>query len=185
MLEKFIAKSNPIKVKVIDSSILDSYAHKLPAEIIYLLRTYGISNFLDGFFWIINPEEYQDVLDEIYVPLKNPDVCFARDAFGGLYVWDDDSIIYVDIRFNYSKVIGRNPSIFFNSKMTDWTYLSNEVKEKNFEEARQKLGALADDECYGYVPLLALGGSEKVENLRKVKIKEQVSIVAQTVGKID
>ncbi len=112
MLEKFIAESNPVKVREIDSSIVDSYADKLPAEIIYLLSTHGISNFLDGFFWIINPEEYQDVLDEIYVPLKNPDGCFARDAFGGLYVWEDDSLIYVDIRFNYSKVIGRNPSVF-------------------------------------------------------------------------
>ena len=30
------------------------------------------------------------------------------------------------------------------------------------------------DECYGYVPLLGLGGSEKVDNLQKVKIKEHI-----------
>jgi len=185
MLEKFIAESNPIKVKEVDSAIVDSYSDKLPVEIIFLLKTYGISNFLDGFFWIINPKEYQDILDEIYIPLKNPHICFAKDAFGGLYIWEDNSIFYVDIRFNYSKVIGRKPSVFFNSIMTDWSYFSNEVKEKNFKEAQEKLGKLADDECYGYVPLLALGGNEKVENLQKVKIREHISIIAQMVGKID
>ena len=39
-------------------------------------------------------------------------------------------------------------------------------------EAVEKYGKLEYDECFGYVPLLVLGGAEKVENLQKVSITE-------------
>ena len=48
----------------------------------------------------------------------------------------------------------------------------------------KKLGKLEYDECFGYVPLLGLGGSEKVDNLDKVKIREHIEIITQLVGKI-
>ncbi|WP_442787264.1 T6SS immunity protein Tdi1 domain-containing protein [Flavobacterium suncheonense] len=35
------------------------------------------------------------------------------------------------------------------------------------------------DECYTFVPALALGGDEKITNLQKVKIKENLEILAQ------
>lgn len=38
---------------------------------------------------------------------------------------------------------------------------------------------------FGYVPLLGLGGSEKVENKKKVKIKEHIELIMQMVGKIE
>ena len=40
-------------------------------------------------------------------------------------------------------------------------------------------GKLDFDECFGYVPLLQLGGSEKVENLKKVKIKEHLELITK------
>ncbi|MBP1995846.1 hypothetical protein J2Z66_007488 [Paenibacillus eucommiae] len=47
------------------------------------------------------------------------------------------------------------------------------------------MGAIDFDESFGYVPLLGLGGAEKVENLQKVKLKEHTSIVAQALDKIE
>ena len=43
---------------------------------------------------------------------------------------------------------------------------------------------LADiyDECFGYVPLLALGGKEDVEHLKKVKMKEHIAVITQLTG---
>jgi hypothetical protein len=184
MLEKFTEKTDPVKVSEIDSESLETYEPLLPQEINYLLKEFGVAHFLGGFFWTVDPQEYKEILDEIYVPLKTPAICFARDAFGGLYVWEDFSIIYIDIRFGYSKVVGRKPSVFFNGIMTDWGYFSKEVKEKNFEEAKMEFGLPNEDECYGYFPLLALGGAEKVENIQIVKIREHLSLIAQTTGQI-
>ncbi|WP_420912016.1 T6SS immunity protein Tdi1 domain-containing protein [Listeria cornellensis] len=49
----------------------------------------------------------------------------------------------------------------------------------------KKLGTPAYDECFGYVPLLALGGAEKVENLQKVKLKEHILLISALVGTIE
>ena len=43
---------------------------------------------------------------------------------------------------------------------------------------------LEQDECYGYLPLLGMG-ADRIDNLKKVKLKEYLAIVAQTLGKIE
>lgn len=51
-------------------------------------------------------------------------------------------------------------------------------------EAVDKWGKVEADECFGYVPLLGLGGKESVDNLKKVKIREHIELITQMVGKI-
>lgn len=51
-----------------------------------------------------------------------------------------------------------------------------------YGEAVNKYGKLAYDECFGYVPLLALGGKESVENIKKVKMKEHIAVIADMAG---
>ncbi|WP_297980895.1 T6SS immunity protein Tdi1 domain-containing protein [uncultured Oscillibacter sp.] len=45
-------------------------------------------------------------------------------------------------------------------------------------------GPLQFDECFGYTPLLGLGGSRKVDNLRKVKITEHIDLITESAGKV-
>ncbi|WP_376699423.1 T6SS immunity protein Tdi1 domain-containing protein [Listeria booriae] len=66
---------------------------------------------------------------------------------------------------------------------------SDYFKEKYFDlaqyrEAVEQLGEPAYDECFGYVPLLALGGAEKVENLQKVKLREHILLISALAGTI-
>ena len=68
--------------------------------------------------------------------------------------------------------------------------LENGIFNKDFfdidmyTEATRMWGNIEFNECFGFVPLLGLGGSQKVENLKKVKIKEHIEIISQLVGKI-
>ena len=50
--------------------------------------------------------------------------------------------------------------------------------------AVQTLGPLRFDECFGYAPLLGLGGSRRAEHLRKYKLREHIAFIAQAVGKV-
>jgi hypothetical protein len=68
--------------------------------------------------------------------------------------------------------------------LADEGFLRDNLNDTNYPAAKEKLGELEYDECYGYVPLLELGGAEKIDNLQRVKIKEHISLIAQTVGKI-
>ena len=46
-------------------------------------------------------------------------------------------------------------------------FLEKYFQIPQYIEAVNKLGKLEQDECFGYVPLLGLGGSEKIQNLKK------------------
>ena len=54
-----------------------------------------------------------------------------------------------------------------------------------YNKAIQKYGEPAYDECFGYVPLLGLGGKDTVDNLKKVKLKEHIYIINDLVGPVE
>ena len=53
-----------------------------------------------------------------------------------------------------------------------------------YQAAVERLGKLEFDECFGFTPLLGLGGFEKPEFLDKVKIKEHIAIICYLVGPV-
>ena len=53
---------------------------------------------------------------------------------------------------------------------------------KPYPKAVENIGDLSYEECFGYTPLLGLGGAEKVENLKKVKLKEHILIITEFMG---
>lgn len=184
MLESFLTECGPLQdKKEFNQNSLNQLKDLLPNDLLALLSQ-GEGSYMNGYLWFVDPMDYQDILAEVYSPVERPSTCFARDAFGGLYVWEGEAIVYINVRHGNSKVVGRKVSVFFNNIITDWEYLSEQLYLENFYPAKEVLGDLSFDECYGYVPLLGLGGIEKVENLQKVKLKEHLSIIAQTLGKI-
>ena len=104
---------------------------------------------------------------------------------GSLYVWENDSIKLINIRHGKSEIIGRKPSVFFNLKMTDEGFLEKRLGIGLFYKAKERLGALNHDECYGFEPILVAGGAETIENMKKVKIKEHILIISQIAGRIE
>ncbi len=181
MLEKFINFSNPVQL---GSEKFLSSEFDLPDEILFLLKEYPNNSFFNGFLFTVNPNVYKELLESIYMPYKYP-LCFARDAFGNLYIWEDNSIVLVNIVHGTSEIIGKKLNVFFNLKMTDITFLKKRLSFDLYREVSSKLGLLNFDECFAYVPLLALGGAEKLENLQRVKIREHIHLISQMVGKIE
>ena len=73
---------------------------------------------------------------------------------------------------------------FFFEDLQNGLYDKEYFEFSRYHEAVKLLGKIKYDECFGYVPLLGLGGSEKVDNLDKVKIKEHIELISQMVGKV-
>lgn len=63
-------------------------------------------------------------------------------------------------------------------------FLEKYFQISQYVEAVEKIGKLEHDECFGYVPLLGLGGSEKINNVSKVKIREHIELISQMTGKV-
>ena len=58
------------------------------------------------------------------------------------------------------------------------------MKWKPYLEAVGNLGELSYEEGFGYTPMLGLGGTEKVENLKKVKLNEHILIITEFMGPV-
>ena len=50
-----------------------------------------------------------------------------------------------------------------------------------YDEAKERLGPPERDECYAFVPALALGGAETADSVQRVKIREHLGVLAQLV----
>ena len=53
-----------------------------------------------------------------------------------------------------------------------------------YNEAIEQYGLLNYDQCFGFVPLLALGGFKDVDHLDKVKMYEHILLITTLVGRI-
>jgi hypothetical protein len=62
--------------------------------------------------------------------------------------------------------------------------LDDVLDQKLFQKARKKLGPIEYDECYGFEPAIALGGPGTLSTLRRVKLREHLSLLAQLVDEL-
>ncbi|WKX76205.1 T6SS immunity protein Tdi1 domain-containing protein [Zobellia laminariae] len=185
MSDKFFKKYSEYNIQILPSKeLLNSYSISLPDKFLQLWKDYGSGTFLDGYLKLVNPNDFKDLLHNVYVnKYDNPLVLFAT-AMSDLIIWENNYLVLLDFRHGFSKVL-ESGFEYFMDDLTDNEFLEEDLKWNPFEEAKMRLGELDYDECYGYVPILAAGGGEKAENLQKVKIKEHLTIIAQLAGKIE
>lgn len=185
MFESFFEKYAKYDSLEIPSKVLiEDYSEILPEKFLKLWGNYGSGTFLNGYLKLVKPDEYKDLIQEVYLnKFKNPIVLFVT-ALSDLIIWENDYLVLLDFRHGTSKVLESGFEYFMND-LIDEKYLEEDLSWSPYIKAKDRLGELAYDECYGYMPILAAGGFEKVENLQKVKIKEHISVIAQLAGKIE
>ena len=168
MYEEFLNQNINCARQVADDAFLAKYASKAPKELITLWQEVGLGIFSNGLFRIVSPDDYQDFVDtyiedrEKYFEYLLP---FMTTAFGDIFVW------VKDIFQNQEYVI------FINVRSGDW--------DIDFPKLVDRLGLPAKDECYGYVPALALGGNKSLDNIQVVKMLPYIDMIAQMIGAFD
>ena len=157
------------------------YERLLPAELLEKWREVGFCSYGRGLLWLVDPAQFSDVIDDWVEVRDSEPLVFLRTAFAHLYFWQNGAVFSLDVhRGSLSEVTKRIWRIFT-------LVCDPEIKEKIlrvslFEEALPRLGPPARDECYAFEPALALGGPGTVDTLRRVKIREQLGILAQIVN---
>ncbi|EPY2275110.1 T6SS immunity protein Tdi1 domain-containing protein [Clostridium sporogenes] len=182
-MDSSIFKEYKVKSKV-DKNIFNKYKETLPLELTDVWKEYGFGSMLNGYLKIVNPDEYQSVVDMSYFR-ANVSIPILVTAFGDIITWEENKYIRL-LRYKIRTFKGIASGFEFFWEDVSTGYFCEEFFELDkYNEAIEKYGELEYDECFGYVPLLGLGGSEKVENLRKVKIREHIELITQLVGKIE
>lgn len=167
-----------------ENDLITKYEPLLPPKLIQIWKENGLGSIIQGYLKIVDPGDFDELLKEAYSPVfKKPIVMFAT-GMADLIIWENNYTVLLNLRHGISRVI-ESGFQYFLEDLNDREYIDEELEGGLYFKAKDQLGEIAFDECYGYVPLLGLGGAEKVENLRKAKLKEHISIIAQALGKID
>ncbi len=178
-----------INSKEVFESTISKYKDILPSPIIELWKKHGFGGYKNGLFWTINPDDYQDYLNRWIITEWNDVIPIMRTAFGDLifiYGFEKNDPNYahlgfklIDVRHCSSNTITIGLDDFFENYLLQAGSLMamTNIDGVHFLHGRGKLGILKSDECYGYEPILALGGKEKKENMKIFNYKVHLEIL--------
>lgn len=169
---------------------------RLPDQLLRYWQDEGWSAYSDGLFWTVNPGDYEDLVDEWLADTGLDEIdsfhVIARTAFGDLYLCGERTGRSVNVACNINAIFAmRSDLVTLSREKLDlqirrffWLDKSScdckdESGEPLFERALATLGPLAADEMYGFEPALVLGGKMHLENLRKVKLDQHLTILRQ------
>ena len=184
------------RVEVPQSS-LEKYRGKLPDQLLGYWREEGWCSYADGLVWTVNPDDYEDLVDEWLegTPLKQIDRyhIIARSAFGDLYACGERggrnltivcalrgiSAVQKELRPKNKEALDRSIQAFFGARETADCDLKDQNRKPLFSRALKKLGPLTPDEMYGFEPPIVAGGPLLLENLHKVSLDQHLTILRQ------
>lgn len=187
----------PCARRDVDEAHAAEYAGRLPAKLLEYWREQGFSGYADGLFWVVDPAEYAGVLERWLssTPFKGQDDyhVIARTAFGALFVWGERSGAALQINPPHSLIFPNRAAgklvregradlalqVFFASRTRQTVDFPDDKGKPLFAKALKKLGPLREDEAYGFVPALGMGGKATLAGLQKVEILPHLEILAQ------
>lgn len=191
--DTFLGNSDFYPIK---QSLIEMYKDKLPEDLFLFWHEIGIGWFNNGLFRLIEPEEYQFIVDNYIEDGKKYfeyTIPFMTTAFGDIFVWVKDIaqnkeyVIFINIRKCFWDIITSRIDLLF-----DLYFVSEElykryfdIKVSDYSILVDKLGIPKRDECYAYVPALVLGGKGSLKNIQIAKAIPYIDIICQSVGSID
>lgn len=160
-------------------------------ELTTLWQEVGLGSYCDGMLKIINPSDYQEVLNSCYVmDYDKSFLPFMCTAFGDVFAYVknpklDNYIVYLNVRYGTYLILPDNLVLLLNKIIFNKSTLKGWFDLENYPAIQGKLGTPGFDECFGYSPLLAMGGSENFENIEIVKTLPYIDISTQTIGRFN
>ncbi len=189
MYEEFLEKSLNSKKQAVDDVFIAKYADLSYPELTALWQEVGLGSYCDGMLKIINPSDYQDVLNSCYVmDYDKSFLPFMCTVFGDVFAYVENSklnnyIVYLNVRYGTYLILPDNLVLLLNKIIFNKSILKGWLDLENYPAMQEVIGTPGYDECFGYTPLLAMGGSESIDNVRIVKTLPYIDISTQTIGR--
>lgn len=181
--------------EAVPQAAIEKWRDRLPDALLHYWQSEGWNGYANGRLWIVNPDDYEDLLDEWLEDslLEQVDAyhVIARGAFGMLYLHGESSGCGAKINCSVNALYARDTKPkaavelerqlpwFFSGLTPDEVDLYDVDGAPLFERALQTLGPLAPDEMYGFEPAIVVGGKMHLESLRKVKLDQHLTILRQ------
>lgn len=171
------------KTSDVPQELIDEYVKKVPREleVIRLWREYGFGSFFHDYFRLINPHDYEDFVAESF---NSDSIPLMLTPFGDIVIYDTKFRCLYVLMYRY-KDFTAIPSGFYDTLKEEFFLKDKKIQVALYEKAVEKCGALAGDECFGFVKMPREGGSNSVKNLHKVKTKEYLAWIVKKYGKFE
>lgn len=162
---------------------INDYHSKIPVELHEIWKKYGEGCFLDGYFKVINPDDYAKLINESYFRGKYA-IPILVTALAEIITWEEGEFIgKIDYPHGVFHLIGKKFTHFL-SNLEDQDFLDEYFNQVTYKKAISQLGKLSYDECFGHIPLLSLGGKDSVDSLQRCKVLEHIQLITNVTGKI-
>ncbi len=173
---------------------VEKWRGKLPDRLLGYWTDEGWSGYANGLLWFVNPDDYEDLVDEWLDGTRLDEVdafhAIARTAFGELFLFGESTGRSVKISCATHAVFVRDVTRKVPQKLDlslraflgmgkDACDLKDESGIPLFDRALDSLGALGPDEVYGFEPAIVLGGKMVLQHLHKVKLDQHLTILRQ------
>ena len=167
----------PLDIRAVPRKIIEHYRSILPLSIIRFWEETGWCSYANGFFFIDNPDEFLDVLDD-WIDFSGTISVIVHTAIGHFFIWYNGSFYLLNVHAGQITKITDDVGILFNTVLCDKDVLCT-LKKELFDDAVPRLGRPKPDECFAFVPALPIGGIAKAENLQRVTLSEHLNILSQ------
>ena len=157
---------------------LATLASVVPAPMLDLWREHGWAGYGGGLFWTLDPRHVADLLPE-WELAPPASVAVGRDAFANVFLLSEGEVYQLDVHTGEPMLVGSSLDMLFAACLAKESYRKSYMRSDLFDAARARCGSLAPDECYGFFPAPALGGSLDVASVRRVKYYEHLQLLAQ------
>ncbi len=198
MFTRLVGKYDPpAKAVPMAPAELDALAGRLPSDLLVFWQEYGLGMWLDGKFQFCRPADYAELVEQIFA--DDPDLqpsathMVGFSAFGELLLWNEQhKRVLVDLVWQVARVDAfdaREPGDPTHFPIT--TPLSrldhegsfdvfeqDDVADPLFDRALARLGPLDLGQCYGFVPMLAFGGSATLDRIERFDAAVHLSLLA-------
>jgi hypothetical protein len=152
--------------------------------IIDIWRKDGFSTYKNGLFSFVNPDDYNNVTRQ-FQQVSDSAIVFAKSATGCLFIWEKFSfgwaITHLNVHFGTSELVSNDFCMLLEWDLPAGSFWEDECYGEVELKVIDELGPLAFDESYAFVPALALGGSEEIEDMQKVKTLVHLDFLSQLV----
>lgn len=196
-LEAINKYGEPDKTQHLNEPEISSLPDFFPDSLIDFYKHYGRCVFKSGVIQVCHPDDMKPVLSLIFKADKDFShkncYVYCYTCFGTLHFLHE-KYGYGYLNLILGEIFLRNltKGIVDISKIYNTIYVpfslsyedhdQDDIQNKPlFKRAKKRCGPLDIGECYGFAPILALGGAATIENVRRFKALEHFSMVAQTV----
>ena len=169
-------------VAPISEETIARFAPQVPDGVVAAWREHG-AGFVgsDGYVRFVDPARAAQMLEGVFGLPEGSTVLFAT-ALGDLIVHAKGLYLVIKARWGAIDIVADHTFEQLVQRLEDPAVRETAWEWEPYPDARERMGVPGFEECFGFVPLLALGGRASADNLQSGGLYEHLAVIAQMAG---